>query len=117
MAKNRKKRAHWWGENGISIFRIISRETANGIFGVFSIVLAIFLVLGAFELAGQAGRLTYTSLSYLFGIGYYLLPIVFLLLAVSFLREQERDFAMPQIFGSFFPQEGFLHSIPYHLIL
>ena len=102
MAKNRKKRAHWWGENGISIFRIISRETANGIFGVFSIVLAIFLVLGAFELAGQAGRLTYTSLSYLFGIGYYLLPIVFLLLAVSFLREQERDFAMPQIFGSFF---------------
>ncbi|KKU88964.1 MAG: translocase FtsK protein [Candidatus Yanofskybacteria bacterium GW2011_GWA1_48_10] len=63
-------------------------------------VLSIFLMMGAFGLAGQVGTVVYDWLSYLFGFGYYLLPAVFLLLAISFLREQERDFAMPQIFGS-----------------
>ena len=101
MSRNRKKRTRGWEESGMSIFRLTSRETANGIFGVFSIVLSIFLLLGAFGLAGRAGTLVYDWLSYLFGFGYYLLPVVFLLLAASFLREQERDFAMPQIFGSF----------------
>src|SRR3989344_4554650 len=101
MARNRKKQTRDWEENGMSIFRLTSRETANGIFGVFSIVLSIFLMMGAFGLAGQVGTVVYDLLSYLFGFGYYLLPVVFLLLAISFLREQERDFAMPQIFGSF----------------
>ena len=101
MARNRKKQTRDWEENGMSIFRLTSRETANGIFGVFSIVLSIFLMMGAFGLAGQVGTVVYDWLSYLFGFGYYLLPVVFLLLAISFLREQERDFAMPHIFGSF----------------
>src|SRR3990167_857356 len=101
MARNRKKQTRDWEENGMSIFRLTSRETANGIFGVFSIVLSIFLMMGAFGLAGQVGTVVYDWLSYLFGFGYYLLPVIFLLLAASFLREQERDFAMPQIFGSF----------------
>src|SRR3989344_703936 len=79
MARNRTKKLRDWGESGLSIFKLTSKETANGILGVFSIVLSIF---------------------FLFGFGYYLLPVVFLLLAASFLREQERDFAMPQIFGS-----------------
>jgi len=100
MARNRKKQARDRDENRMSIFRLTSRETANGILGVFSIVLTIFLLLGAFGLSGRAGTLVYKWLSYLFGFGYYLLPVVFLLLAISFLREQERDFAMPQIFGS-----------------
>jgi len=100
MAKNRKKRERAWDKDGMSFFKFISKETANGIFGVFSVVLAIFLLLAAFSLAGKAGHAVYEWLSYFFGIGYYLLPAVFLLLAISFLQEQERDFAMPQIFGS-----------------
>ena len=101
MSRNRKKRTRDWEESSMSIFKLTSRETANGIFGVFSIVLSIFLLLGDFGLAGRAGTLVYDWLAYLFGFGYYLLPVIFLLLAASFLREQERDFAMPQIFGSF----------------
>jgi len=100
MARNRTKKLRDWGESGLSIFKLTSKETANGILGVFSIVLSIFFLLGAVGFAGQAGTLVYNWLSYLFGFGYYLLPVVFLLLAASFLREQERDFAMPQIFGS-----------------
>src|SRR3989344_4942590 len=93
MARNRTKKLRDWGESGLSIFKLTSKETANGILGVFSIVLSIFFLLGAVGFAGQAGTLVYNWLS-------YLLPVVFLLLAASFLREQERDFAMPQIFGS-----------------
>src|SRR3990167_10148559 len=101
MARNRKKRADDRERSGLFISRLISRETANGILSVFSIVLAIFLLLGAFSLSGQAGTVVYEWLSYFFGVGYYILPVVFLLLATSFLRAQERSFAMPQIFGSF----------------
>lgn len=100
MTKNRKKRASDWNEDKAMIFRFASRDTANGISSVFSAVLAIFLLLGAFDLSGRVGTLTYEWLSYFFGIGYYLLPLVFTLLAISFLQEQERDFAMPQILGS-----------------
>ena len=100
MARNRTKKLRDWGESGLSIFKLTSKETANGILGVFSIVLSVFFLLGAVGFAGQAGTLVYNWLSYLFGFGYYLLPIVFLLLAASVLREQERDFAIPRIFGS-----------------
>src|SRR3990167_208436 len=100
MTRNRKKRRQRWDDDRMSVFKFISEETVNGILGVLSVVLAIFLLLAAFGLAGKAGHLVYEWLSYFFGIGYYLLPTVFLLLAISFLQERERNFAMPQIFGS-----------------
>lgn len=100
MAKNRKKRTRDWDEGRLSVFKLTSRETAHAIFGVFSIVLAIFLLLGAFGLSGRVGTITYEGLSYLFGVGYYLLPAVSFILAISFLQKQEREFAIPQVFGS-----------------
>ena len=100
MVRNRKRRSRDWDEDGISIFRFTSRETANAIWAVFSIVLAIFLLLGAFGLSGRAGEVVHEWLAYAFGIGYYLLPIIFALLAISFIQERERSVAMPQALGS-----------------
>jgi len=100
MAKDRKKKPRGWDDNRMSIFKLTSRETANGILGVFSLVLSVFLLLGTFSMAGRAGVVVYDWFSYFFGLGYYFLPVVFFLLAMSFLREQERNFAIPQIFGS-----------------
>lgn len=88
-------------ERDFSSFRLTSRETFNTILGILSIVVSIFLLLGAFGLSGRVGTLAFDLLSYLSGVGYYLLPIVFLLLATSLLHERERQFALPQIFGSF----------------
>ncbi|MFZ2484934.1 MAG: DNA translocase FtsK 4TM domain-containing protein [Minisyncoccia bacterium] len=101
MAKNQKKKSKDNGPGMTGLFQLISRETLNAITGVLSLVLAIFLTLSAFEKAGQVGLVTYKWLSYFFGIGYYLMPIVFLLLAISFLQNREREFALPQFFGSF----------------
>lgn len=83
-----------------SSFKLTSQETLNTILGILSIVVAIFLLLGAFGAAGRVGNFTYQILSYLFGIGYYLMPLVFVLLSISFIHEKERDIAVPQIIGS-----------------
>ena len=101
MAKNQKKKTRGNDLGTVSILELVSRETLNAIAGVLSLVLATFLLLGAFDKAGRVGTTTYEWLSYFFGIGYYLLPTVFLLLAISFLQNRERGFALPQFFGSF----------------
>ncbi|MEK7227339.1 MAG: DNA translocase FtsK 4TM domain-containing protein [Patescibacteria group bacterium] len=115
MARKYKKgRDEWLGEKSFSGLKLTSRETFNTILGIFSLVISIFLLLGAFGLAGRAGNLTYELLSYLFGIGYYLMPVVFLLLSISFLHERERNLAGPQLFGSmllFLSALGFVNLI------
>ena len=112
--KHKKKREEWLGEDGLSRFKLTSRETSNTILGIFALVVSIFLLLGAFGSAGRAGNLAYELFSYLFGIGYYLMPIVFLLLSVSFLHERERNLAVPQLFGSallFLSALGFVNLV------
>ena len=99
MAKKHKRKDRAF-ENGSSSTGIISRETLNTILGVFALVISIFLLLGAFGLAGRVGTLAYEFFSYLFGIGYYLMPLVFLLLSISFFHERKRDPVGAQIFGS-----------------
>lgn len=100
MSRKKRKKSRKPSGNIPSFLDLISRETLNGILGVLFLLVGIFLFLGAFEMAGRAGTAVYKGLSFLFGLGYYLLPIVFLLLSLSFLREEEREFAGPQIFGS-----------------
>ncbi|MBX4195717.1 DNA translocase FtsK [Candidatus Parcubacteria bacterium] len=78
----------------------LSKETLNAIFGVASLVATLLLILAAFGVGGPVGAFTYKGLSYLFGVGYYLVPLVFLLLAVSFFRSREKNFALPQFVGS-----------------
>ncbi|MEK7135516.1 MAG: DNA translocase FtsK 4TM domain-containing protein, partial [Patescibacteria group bacterium] len=101
-------------EGGMPSFKLTSRETSNTILGIFSIVVSLFLLLGAFGLGGRVGALTFDLLTYLSGVGYYLLPIVFLLLAVSLIHEREREFALPQILGSillFLSSLGFVNLV------
>lgn len=78
----------------------ISKDTLNAIIGIASLVMAILLILAAFNVGGPVGAFVFKWLSYLFGIGYYLVPLVFLMLSVAFFRSAERDFAVPQIIGS-----------------
>lgn len=114
MSKNQKKRPRSDSFGRLSVLQLISRETLNAIVGVLFFVLAIFLTFAAFGKAGQVGNLTFEWLSYLFGIGYYLLPIVFLLLTISFIQNREREFAIPQFFGSillFISALGLVHLI------
>lgn len=87
-------------EGILPAFKLTSKETSNTILGIFSIVVAVFLFLAAFGLAGRMGNLTFELLTYLSGIGFYLLPIVFITFAVSLIHERESKLATPQILGS-----------------
>ncbi|MDO8424080.1 MAG: DNA translocase FtsK 4TM domain-containing protein [bacterium] len=98
--KRKKKNGEWMNGDNISRFKLASRETTNTILGIFALVISIFLLLGAFGASGRAGNMAYELFSYLFGIGYYLVPVIFLLLSISFLRDRERNVAIPQFFGS-----------------
>lgn len=111
----KKKSAKGGGDEGVlPSFKLASRETSNTILGILSMVISLFLLLGAFNLGGRAGSLTFELLTYLSGVGYYLLPIVFLMLAASLIHEREREFALPQIFGSlllFLAALGFVNLV------
>ncbi|MBX4206519.1 DNA translocase FtsK [Candidatus Parcubacteria bacterium] len=99
MAKKKKARSEN-SESSLPELKLVSRETTNTILGIFALVISVFFLLGAFGMGGRAGAFAFEILSYLSGIGYYLLPIVFLLLALSLLHERERKFALPQVVGS-----------------
>ena len=114
MARKAKRARGEDEENDFSSFRLTSRETSNTIWGILSIVVSIFLLLGAFGMGGRVGTITFELLSSLSGIGYYIIPVVFLLLAISLLHEREREFALPQIFGSallFLSSLGFVNLV------
>ena len=61
-------------------------ETKHGVLAVVLLVVAIFLVLSWFGYAGIAGDNTYQLLRKVLGTGFIVLPISFLLLAVSFFK-------------------------------
>jgi len=73
-------------------FAELREETVQGIFVVVFFVLAAVFALAAAGFAGVMGDGLYRILSYLLGIGYFLLPVLFVFLAVVFFRNVERRF-------------------------
>ncbi|MGB8815808.1 MAG: DNA translocase FtsK 4TM domain-containing protein [Minisyncoccia bacterium] len=68
----------------------LKNETKQGIFAIMFFVIAILFSLAPLQKAGVVGEKTYTIFSYLLGIGYFLIPILFLMLSISFLLNEER---------------------------
>jgi S-DNA-T family DNA segregation ATPase FtsK/SpoIIIE len=72
-------------------------ETRHGILGIGFLVFGLFILLSVFNLAGMAGDFIYKLLGGLFGIGYYILPIILIITGVSFLRKGEASIAKRHI--------------------
>ena len=77
----------------------LKEETKHGIFGVLFIALGIFFILAKFEYAGMAGGYTYKGLTFLFGSGYLLLPIILIIVGVSFFLAIKPNFLLHRIIG------------------
>ncbi len=75
-----------------NIFEDLKEETVRGIWGIVFLFITLFFILSAFNIAGIAGRATFNSLSTLFGVGYFLLPIVLFFIAISFFRSYEHAY-------------------------
>ncbi|MBX4189245.1 DNA translocase FtsK [Candidatus Parcubacteria bacterium] len=96
LKKEKKKR----GRDTEESRELISKETTNAILGILTAVITLFLLLSAAGKGGPVGGMTYRGLTLLFGIGYYLVPLVFVMLSISFFRSHEKNFALPQTLGS-----------------
>lgn len=64
----------------------LKTETKHGVLAVIFFVFAVFFLMSAFNIAGPAGEFFYEKLHYLLGVGYILLPLLFILLGTSFIK-------------------------------
>ena len=88
--KIEKKSGFWHG---------VKNETKQAIMAVVFFVLAAIFTLASLGKAGPVGTQTFYILSVLLGIGYFLIPLFFFLLSVSFLKAEEREFNKLKIAG------------------
>src|SRR3989344_584756 len=68
-------------------------QTRHGIMAIVFFVLALFFLMSMspFNMAGVAGSFVYEKFSLLLGIGYILLPALFIMLGTSFIKSQTPD--------------------------
>lgn len=87
---------------GSDVFMSLNESTRRAIGAVVFFVIAIFLFMAALDKAGRVGVMTFNGLDLVLGIGYYLLPVVLVVLAILFLlpRDEEKNVALTQIIGA-----------------
>lgn len=78
----------------------LSIEARNSIFAIACFVVVVLFVLAPFGIAGPAGDVLYNAFDSLFGIGYYLVPILALILGISLLKEERPELAITHSIGS-----------------
>ncbi len=89
MAKRKKGDKKFSGEEQEGL---IKNETKHGIIAVVCGVLAIFFILASLHRAGAAGDLAYRGLGHLFGAGFFIIPIILIILGLSFFRSTRPHF-------------------------
>ncbi|PIP73993.1 MAG: cell division protein FtsK [Candidatus Lloydbacteria bacterium CG22_combo_CG10-13_8_21_14_all_47_15] len=81
----------------------LQSETKYSVAAIIFFALGIFLLLAALGKAGVAGSATYSVLQSLFGVAFYLLPLISFFMGVSLFRANERPaIAARVILGSVF---------------
>jgi hypothetical protein len=100
MAKKKKSSRTRTPETKESALERLSKDTLNAVLGVLAMVLTLALLFAAFGKGGQVGQVVYEFLSYLFGIGYYLVALVFFMLSISLFQSREKSYAWPQTIGA-----------------
>ncbi len=77
--------------------RRVSGEALRGVFALLLSAASVFLVLSAFDIGGFVGSGLFSILTTLFGIGYMLLPLSLILLAIAILRSFEERLGTVQV--------------------
>ncbi len=99
MARPKKNEKNGEKNNGSSYFDV-SQETKNSIWGVGSVILAIVAILSFIGQAGTAGSY-FSAFSYsLFGWGYFLVPLAFVMLGVAFFKSISRQIYSSAVAGT-----------------
>ncbi|MEI7462888.1 MAG: DNA translocase FtsK [Candidatus Taylorbacteria bacterium] len=97
---------HFWNEMGTG--------TVHTIFAILSFLVTIISLLAAFGKAGVVGDYAFIFFSRMFGIGYYLIPLVFSMLGITFLQGLKSKFQISKGIGAalfFLSGLGIMHII------
>ncbi|MEX0916929.1 MAG: DNA translocase FtsK 4TM domain-containing protein [Candidatus Paceibacterota bacterium] len=94
MPQKKRKRS------SLHFFEELRKETVHAVLAVTFFVIAFFLVIAAFRSAGVGGELAFKGLSFLLGVGYYILPVLLVLLGISFFRGEEAKIGWLKGIGS-----------------
>lgn len=84
----------------MAFFHNLRDETRRSIWAVLFLMIALFLILSPFGWAGNVGELIYDSLFFVFGIGFFLLPLLLLLLSFSLFSDREHDLGPSRTIGA-----------------
>jgi S-DNA-T family DNA segregation ATPase FtsK/SpoIIIE len=90
--KDTKKKRKKSGDEKPRMFDNMKKETAQGIYAIIFFILGVFLILSAFNGAGVVGDTIFKLLSTLFGIGYFIIPVLFFLMSASYIRYLSSSF-------------------------
>lgn len=71
----------------------LRQETRHSILAIVFFLLAILSILASLDLSGVVGEKLFMVMTWLSGVGYFLLPVIFFLLFLSFLKQEEREFS------------------------
>ena len=81
----------------------LDQDTRKSIWMVVFFVLALFFLLAYFGVVGMVGEWVYSGFSYLLGLGYFLIPILFIILSITlFQKEKQHIPILRVIFGTLF---------------
>ncbi len=99
MGRKRKEDLEKEQEKKTSFVSALKKETTEGIIAIVFIIIAIFLCLAPLHKSGIVGEKTFSILTYLVGFGYYILPVILLVLGVSFIKSLSHNLAWPKMIG------------------
>lgn len=95
MGRKRKKKGLTW-----NFFSHLDPETIHVIWGIVLFVLALFFGLSALGSAGVLGTYTFEFFEMLLGVGYFLLPLLCILIGIMFLGSLRRELTIGQIISA-----------------
>lgn len=75
-------------------------ETVQAVLAIFSFLITLLSLLAAFGKAGIVGEYGFSFFTRLFGIGYFLIPIIFAMLGIAFVRGMKKRFEISKLVGA-----------------
>ena len=99
MARQKEKKDRDFQQD-LPFIKDLKKETIDAVWAIIFFFMALFLVLAAWSKGGIVGSYSHEFFDYLLGIGYYLLPIAFVMLGISFLHSRNQKFALTKVIGS-----------------
>jgi len=76
-------------------------QTKKAILAILFFSFAVIVSLSIWHKAGPFGEMVFRGFNYLFGWGYFALPLVFLMMAFEFLKSRRKHIYFATIFGAF----------------